>query len=134
MKKYCVDSEDVLETSLNVPIPKGYKEIIFKEDIPKPQSILHHIHNQLKTLELKTGCVIVLQFAVHNQGLAMILRAYVPSLQKEHTFPDMLLLSEIETNEDQINRIDVLFDAIHKALNELQIVNPKEAAKAGIHH
>jgi hypothetical protein len=101
---------------------------------PEP-SVLLHIYEQLKRLEYKTGCVTVLQFATHpNGGMAMILRAYHPAMQKEYPYVDEIALEEITNNPLSISRIDVLFDTIYEALGKLQIVKPGDAAKAGITH
>ena len=98
----------------------------------KEKSILLHIHQKVKELELKTGCVAVLQFAVHPEGMAMILRAYLPKMDKEYSFPDVIHLNEVEKNEQEIGRIDVLFDEIHKALNSIQVVSKESARKGGV--
>lgn len=94
----------------------------FKAAYTQPQPILLHINKKVKELERKTKGVVVLQFAEHPQGMAMIARVYLPSMDKEYSFPDVVLLHEVEKNEQEIKRIDVLFDEIHKALNSIQVI------------
>lgn len=96
-------------------------------------SLLNHIYKKISEVERATKCVCALQFAVHPEGLAMILRCYQASLDKEHSFTDVIISSEIINGgvEAEIKRIDILFDTIHKALRSVQVI--KEGAGGLLH-
>jgi hypothetical protein len=88
---------------------------------PEP-SLLNHIYTKIQEVQAATKSVCVLQFAIHPEGLAMILRCYQASVDKEHCFTDVILAYEAGNNEKEIKRIDILFDEIHKALKSVQII------------
>lgn len=119
--KYYVNVENLIMSETPLPHEEGLVEVFPVAKI-EYESIMQHIHTKLKEVELKTGFVTVLQFAVHPQGIAMILRAYSTKLEKEYSIPDAVFLSEVQSNGNEIKRINVLFDEIHKALNSIQII------------
>ena len=98
------------------------------EKASKQVSIFLYIFQQIRNLEVKTGFVIVLQFAAHPSGnLAMVFRAHNPRTSVESPpISDVILMSEVEDNSQVIPRLEVLFTEIHKALNSLQVINPKK--------
>lgn len=102
--------------------------IVTLESLEQQIPILHYVYQQIKSLELKTGFVIVLQFATHPSGnLAMIFRAHNPRTSVEAPpISDVIFLQEVENNADVIPRFEVLFENIHKALHSIQTINPKK--------
>lgn len=112
-------------------------EILQKElnQIAPPVSILDHIYKKVAEVERATSGVCVLQFAIHPEGLAMILRCYQPSIGKEHCFTDCILAHEVADGgvEKEIKRIDVLFDTIHKALKSVQIIKDSKMPSKLVH-
>ena len=94
--------------------------------------ILIHIKNEVAKLEKATNGVVCLQFADHVEGLSMVVRVYTPASEKEHVFPDVITRNELLLNGEINNRIDVLFNLIHNALNSIQVVQDKSGGL--IHH
>lgn len=115
---------------------KEVVEMLQKEIEPPsavPTSILDHIHKRVLEVERAVKCVCVLQFAIHPAGMAMILRCYRDFVEREYSFTDVITASEMAhgAGEKEIERIDVLFNEIHKALNSVQVI---KAGAGGLLH
>lgn len=103
----------------------------FTTNIIKIQ-LLVHIRNRIKRLEASTNGIVALQFADHPEGLAMTVRIFTPASGKEYSYPDVILPFELVERDAECSRIDVLFDAIHEALESVQ---PVSSTSGGlIHH
>jgi len=96
--------------------------------------LLQHIRNRLKRLEKETSAVACMQFADHPEGLSMVIRLYVPASEKEFAYPDVIIPVELNqiNRQNENARVDVLFDAIHEALESIQVVQDKSGGL--IHH
>lgn len=96
-------------------------------------SVLLHIHKKIKELDSQSGLVSVLQFCPHPIGMAIILRCYNVNMNKEYPISDYCGLFEIESNEDAIKRIDVIFDLLNQELKKIHIIKPENVAKMTTH-
>lgn len=85
--------------------------------------VLEHIAYRVRMLEKSVNGVACLQFADHPEGLSMVVRIYLPQAEKEFSYPDVILPLEFCNEFAQNERIDVLFDTIHEALESVQIVS-----------
>lgn len=84
--------------------------------------LMEHILFRIKTLEKSVNGVVCLQFSDHPKGLSMVVRIYLPQAEKEFSYPDVILPLEFCNEIGQNERIDVLFDCIHDALESVQVV------------
>ena len=84
--------------------------------------LLKHIQNRVKRLEKATSGIVCLQFADHPEGLSMVVRLYIPASEREFSYPDVILSSELNSGIGEAERINILFDVIHEALKSVQPV------------
>ena len=94
--------------------------------------LMFHIANRIKCLEEATNGVVALQFSNHpHGGLGMVIRIYLPQSGKEYSYPDIISNQELLTRNMETLRVDVLFDAIHEALEKVQ---PVTSISGGLLH
>lgn len=111
-------------------IKEFIKDVEVKTDFTLP--LLFHILNRIHKLETATNGVVALQFSEHPQGLGMVVRIYLPQSGKEFSYPDCILPQELIKRNEERQRVDILFDAIHEALEKVQ---PVSSTSGGlIHH
>lgn len=94
--------------------------------------VMEHIVYRVRKLEKACDGVVCLQFADHPEGLLMIIRIYVPASEKEFTYPDVVSPIEFCNSSNQNERIDILFDLIHEALEKVQPISSMSGGL--IHH
>jgi hypothetical protein len=94
--------------------------------------VMIHIRNRIIQLEKATNGVACLQFAQHPEGLSMVVRIFLPASEKEFVYPDCILSCELIKRDKEYQRIDVLFDCIHEALDSVQVV--QDVSGGLIHH
>lgn len=100
---------------------------------PVKTPLLFHIYSRIVKLEKACNGVVALQFSTHPNGLlGMVIRIYLPQSGKEYSYNDMISREEMTASHIENNRIDVLFDAIHDALEKVQPISSMSGGL--IHH
>jgi len=94
--------------------------------------LMEHIVYRVRKLEKACNGICALQFADHPEGLSMVIRIYVPVSGKEFVYPDVVTPIEFCNSYNQNERIDILFDLIHEALESVQPVSSMSGGL--IHH
>lgn len=96
-------------------------------------TLLAHIYGRIIKLEKACNGVVALQFSTHPNGLlGMVIRIYLPQSGKEYSYNDMISKQEMMESIIQNERIDVLFDSIHDALEKVQPISSMSGGL--IHH
>ena len=100
---------------------------------PVKTPLLFHIFARIVKLEKACNGVVALQFSTHPNGLlGMVIRIYLPQSGKEYSYNDMISKQEMMESVIQNERIDVLFDSIHDALEKVQPISSMSGGL--IHH
>lgn len=95
--------------------------------------LLFHIFSRIIKLEKACNGVVALQFSTHPNGLlGMVIRIYLPQSGKEYSYNVMISKEEMMQSVIQNERIDVLFDSIHDALEKVQPISSMSGGL--IHH
>jgi hypothetical protein len=134
--KFWVKTADIVFMEEGSNPGEGYEEITNVSKAPASNLIriplMIHIRNRIKRLEQAINGVVALQFAEHPEGLSMVIRVYLPATTREYVYPDVILPFELIKGNEECERVNVLFDLIHKALESVQVVQDKSGGL--IHH